>query len=69
MKGVEKTRSVYLPSGSDWYDFWTGTTIRGGQTILADAPLETMPLYVRAGSIVPIGPEIQFTGDQPDAPH
>jgi alpha-D-xyloside xylohydrolase len=68
LEEVEKTRSVYLPSGSDWYDFWTGKRYVGGQTIAADAPLETMPLYVRSGSIVPIGPEIQFTGDQPDAP-
>ncbi|MBI5032710.1 MAG: DUF5110 domain-containing protein [Chloroflexi bacterium] len=68
LEGVEKTRSIYLPSGSDWYDFWTGKRYAGGQTISADAPLETMPLYVRAGSIVPIGPVIQFTGDHPDAP-
>jgi alpha-D-xyloside xylohydrolase len=68
LEGEEKTRSVYLPSGSDWYDFWTGKRFAGGQTISADAPLETMPLYARSGSIVPIGPEIQFTGDQPDAP-
>jgi alpha-D-xyloside xylohydrolase len=68
LEEVEKTRSVYLPSGSDWYDFWTGKRYAGGQTVSADAPLETMPLYVRSGSIVPIGPEIQFTGDQPDAP-
>jgi len=68
LEGVEKTRPVYLPSGSDWYDFWTGERYAGGQTISADAPLETMPLYVRSGSIVPIGPQIQFTGDQPDAP-
>jgi alpha-D-xyloside xylohydrolase len=57
-----------LPSGSDWYDLWTGKRFAGGQRISADAPLETMPLYVRSGSIVPIGPQIQFTGDQPDAP-
>ena len=68
LKEVEKTRSVYLPSGNDWYDFWTGKRYSGGQTISADAPLETMPLYVRSGSIFPIGPQIQFTGDQPDAP-
>ena len=68
LTGVEKTRPVYLPSGSDWYDFWTGERYPGGQTIVARAPLETMPLYVRAGSIIPIGPDIQFTGDQPDAP-
>jgi alpha-D-xyloside xylohydrolase len=65
---VEKTRSVYLPSSSDWYDFWSGVRYAGGQTISADAPLETMPVFVRAGSIVPIGPQIQFSGDQPDAP-
>lgn len=65
---VEKTRAVYLPAGSEWYDFWTGKRYVGGQTILADAPLETMPLYVRAGSIIPIGPKIQFTDEQPDAP-
>jgi alpha-D-xyloside xylohydrolase len=68
LEGVEKTRPVYLPSGSDWYDFWTGQRYAGGQTLSADAPLETMPLYVRAGSIIPVGPRIQFTGDQPDAP-
>jgi len=67
LEGVEKTRLVYLPSGNDWYDFWTGKRYAGGQTISADAPLETMPLYVRSGSIVPIGPQIQFTGAQPDA--
>ncbi|MGB8648501.1 MAG: glycoside hydrolase family 31 protein [Anaerolineae bacterium] len=68
LEGVKKTRLVYLPTGSDWYDFWTGERYSGGQTILANAPLETMPLYVRSGSIIPISPEIQFTGDQPGAP-
>lgn len=66
--GREKTRKVYLPSGCDWYDFWSGKRYTGGQEILADAPLETMPLYIRSGSIIPIGPDIQFTGDQPEAP-
>lgn len=68
LAGVEKTRKVYLPSGSDWHDFWTGKRYVGGQTILADAPLETMPLYVRSGSILSIGPQIQFTDEHPDAP-
>jgi alpha-D-xyloside xylohydrolase len=68
LQGVEKTRPVYLPSGSDWYDFWTGDRYAGGQTISANAPLETTPLFVRSGSIVPVGPNIQFTGDQPNAP-
>ena len=65
---ANKTRAVYLPSGGEWYDFWTGKCCAGGQTIVGDAPLETMPLFVRAGSIVPIGPKIQFTDEQPDAP-
>jgi alpha-D-xyloside xylohydrolase len=68
ISGVERTRAVYLPSGSDWYDFWTGKRYAGGQTIVAVAPLETMPLYVRAGSIVPMGPAIQFADEKPDAP-
>ena len=75
LEGVEKTRPVYLPrrvatirQTLSWYDFWTGERHSGGQTILADAPLETMPVFVRAGSIIPVGPDIQFTGDQPDAP-
>ena len=65
---VSKSRSVYLPEGADWYDFWTGNHYVGGQTIIADAPLDSIPLYVRAGSIVPFGPEIQHTGEGRDAP-
>ncbi len=67
LQGVAKTRPVYLPSGSDWYDFWTAVRYSGGQTLLAEAPLDTMPLYVRSGSIIPMGPDIQFTAEQPDA--
>jgi hypothetical protein len=54
------SRSVYLPNGAIWHDFWTGNTQTGGQTIVASAPIEKMPLYVRAGSILPYGPEIQY---------
>jgi alpha-D-xyloside xylohydrolase len=68
LNGVSQTRSVYLPKGADWYDFWTGKHYTGGQTIIADAPLDTMPLYVRAGSIIPFGPDIQHTGEGGDAP-
>lgn len=64
--GVSKTRSVYLPVGADWYDFWTGNYYEGGQTIYADAALDTMPLYVRSGSIVPIGQDIQYADEQAD---
>lgn len=53
------TRSVVLPAGDDWVDFWTGQTSRGGQTIAVDAPLNRIPIMVKAGSIVPIGPVVQ----------
>jgi len=62
------SRSVYLPAGASWYDFWTGTALKGGQTVNAAAPLETMPLYVRAGAIIPMGPELQYTSEKPADP-
>lgn len=62
------SRNVYLPAGADWYDFNTGKRHRGGQTLRADAPLARMPLFVRAGSIVPIGPVMQYVDEQPTAP-
>ena len=61
-------RDVYLPAGAEWYDFWTGDKLRGGQAIHREAPLNILPLYVRAGSILPLGPEEQYTGQHPDAP-
>jgi alpha-D-xyloside xylohydrolase len=63
-----RSRDVYLPAGADWYDFATGALAKGGQAIKADAPRERMPLFVRAGSIVPTGPAVQWTGEQPDGP-
>jgi alpha-D-xyloside xylohydrolase len=57
-----RSRDVYLPAGASWYDFYTGKRSEGGQTINASAPYERMPLYVRAGSIIPTGPAIQYTG-------
>jgi alpha-D-xyloside xylohydrolase len=63
-----RTRDVYLPAGTGWYDFYSGRMETGGKTIRAAAPYERMPLFVRAGSIVPMGPEIQHTGDKPGAP-
>ncbi len=62
------TRNVYLPKGTDWYDFWTGRRYAGGQVIHRAAPLSMLPLYVRAGSILPMGPEEQYTGEYPNAP-
>ena len=52
-------RAVYLPAGCDWYNYWTNRRLHGGQTIMADAPIDVLPLFVRAGSIVPLGSEVQ----------
>jgi alpha-D-xyloside xylohydrolase len=59
---------VYLPAGADWYDFWTGARLEGGQALEAPAPFESLPLYVQAGSIVPMGPEQQYTDEKPADP-
>jgi alpha-D-xyloside xylohydrolase len=59
-----RSRSVYLPAGANWYDFYNGRVSRGGQTVAAAAPYERMPLFVRAGSIIPIGPAVQFALEQ-----
>ncbi len=61
-------RDVYLPKGSDWYDFWTGRRLSGGQTVHRAAPLGVLPIYVRAGSILPMGPEEEYTGEYPNGP-
>jgi len=58
------TRPVYLPAGTRWVDFWTGAPHDGGRTIDADARIETMPLFVRAGSLVPLGPLVQHAGEK-----
>ncbi len=58
------SRSVYLPAGSDWYNYWTNERIKGGQTITAAAPIDTIPLFVRAGSIIPLGSTILSTHER-----
>jgi len=55
-------RLVYLPAGV-WYDFWTGERLEGGRHLVAEAPLERMPLYVRGGAVLPLGPVRQHTGE------
>ena len=55
---------AYLPAGSDWYDYWTGQRLKGGQTVTATIPLAHSPLYVRAGSILPIGPDVQYAAEK-----
>jgi alpha-D-xyloside xylohydrolase len=59
-------RALYLPAGSDWIDFWTGKRENGGQTITAEAPLDKMPIYAKAGSIVAFGPRAEATTAKAD---
>jgi alpha-D-xyloside xylohydrolase len=61
-------RTVYLPGTTDWYDFWTGKRMAAKQTIAAAAPIDTMPLFVRAGTILPLGPVVGYAEAQTGAP-
>jgi alpha-D-xyloside xylohydrolase len=63
-----RSRSVYLPAGTDWYDFNSGQKLPGGKAVDAAAPLNRMPLFVRAGAIVPVGGAIQHSSEAPAAP-
>jgi len=58
------TRSVYLPAGSDWYNYWTNERVHGGQRITVAAPIDIIPLFVRAGSILPLGTPVESTNDK-----
>ncbi|HEY1536514.1 MAG TPA: TIM-barrel domain-containing protein, partial [Polyangiaceae bacterium] len=62
------TRSLYLPANTTWYDFWTGASQAGGQTISSAAPIDHLPLFVRAGSILPLGPALQYSTEKPSDP-
>lgn len=62
------SRKVYLPKGSAWFDFWTGEKTEGGKEISRNVDLATMPLYVRAGAIIPFGPVKQYTEEKVDGP-
>jgi len=63
-----RTRTVYLPAGTGWYDLKTGKRYDGKQTIEADAPYTDIPVFVREGSILPCGPEMQYTTEKPADP-
>ncbi|HNX05624.1 MAG TPA: glycoside hydrolase family 31 protein, partial [Opitutales bacterium] len=65
---LARSRKVYLPKGADWYDFHTGALLKGGKTITADAPLSEIPLFVKAGSIIPMGGDIAYADENPDGP-
>ena len=59
-----KSRAVYLPAGTEWYDFWTGEKMKGGQEVQKSAPIDVMPLYVKAGSILPWAPKVQYATEK-----
>ncbi len=61
----EKQRTLYLPSGTEWYDFYTNAKTEGGKNITQEFPLSEIPLYVKAGSIVIFGPEVQYATEKP----
>jgi alpha-glucosidase len=67
LKPNQTSRSVYLPEGV-WYDYWTGKKITGGTRIVAEAPIEVVPMYVRAGAVIPMGPEMSYVGQKPADP-
>jgi alpha-D-xyloside xylohydrolase len=62
------SRRLYLPAGTRWYDYWTGEAQDGGKSIEAAAPLDSIPLYVRAGAILPLGPDIEWSTEKPADP-
>ena len=68
LKEYSTHRTVYLPDAPVWYDFWSGASVKGGQEMEAEAPLDRIPLFVRAGSIVPLGPEIEYADQKPASP-
>ncbi len=59
-----KSATKYLPKGTTWYDFWTGKRYKGGQSVKLETQLNRVPMFVRAGSIVPMGPEMQYVGEK-----
>jgi alpha-D-xyloside xylohydrolase len=59
-----KSTAIYLPAGASWYNFWTGATLAGGQTVQTATPIDVITLYVKAGSILPIGPRVQYATER-----
>jgi alpha-D-xyloside xylohydrolase len=59
-----KSSELYLPKGSDWYDFWTGKKVSGGQTFSEETPIDIIPLFVKAGTILPVGPKVQYATEK-----
>jgi len=59
-----KSKQTYLPKGAGWYDFWTGEKFTGGQKVTKQTPLDIIPVYVKAGSIIPFGPRVQYATEK-----
>jgi alpha-D-xyloside xylohydrolase len=65
---MQVSRKVYLPAATKWYNFWTSEPTNGGQTIEAAALIDIMLMYVRAGAIIPMGPNVQYANQPTTAP-
>ncbi len=63
IEDTDKARMVYLPEGTDWYDFWTNERYHGGTTVAAAAPIDSMPVFVKAGSIIPMAEVAQYSAE------
>ena len=63
-----RSRSVYLPAGASWYNYYTGEKSTGGKTVDVEAPVTQIPLFIKAGSLIPTGPVTQYVDEKPDAP-
>jgi alpha-D-xyloside xylohydrolase len=61
---VVKTKDIYFPAGTDWYDFWTGEKLTGGKKVAREIPLDMMPLFVKAGAVIPMGPAVQYATEK-----
>lgn len=59
-----KSKEIYLPAGTDWFDYWTGEKYSGGKTVTRQAPLDIIPLYIKAGAILPAGPAVQYATEK-----
>ena len=63
---VVKNSKTYLPAGTEWFDFWSGKKFTGGQEVERPTPMDIMPLYIKAGSILPLGPQVQYANQKQD---
>ena len=62
--GTVQTQQTYLPKGTDWYDFWNNEKYTGGQTVERETPIDIIPVYVKSGTILPIGPDVQYATEK-----